>query len=132
MSKYIKINVIIIAILLVNLIHTNDMLKNVLLCLPVWFTIGIVLSLILMYALVLIDHDESVAILALNDEELKKIIKQSVENNIKNRTYYTITRCLIIILLTLNGQLLSLILFAILLFMILFVDGLTYKIEKSL
>lgn len=128
-----KINIgpssIIAVILLLNLVFHNQTTSVLLTCLPWWFVIQAILALIFIILLiVLYSNIETACIL----NYVKQEIQDYVETVNNNRIRYTIIQCLMIILLTLNSQLVSLLLYSLATFLLYIVDGMIYSIYKEM
>ena len=128
-----KINIgasgIIAIILLLNLVFHNEVLSTLVSYLPVWFILESILALIFVISLtVLSSNIETAYILNCVKQEIQDYV-QTVTNN---RIQYTVVQCLMIILLTLNSQLVSLLLYSLAIFSLYIVDSIVYNIYEEM
>lgn len=131
-----KINIgassIIAVILLLNLVFHNQITSVLVAYLPVWFVIQAILALIFIISItILCSNIETAYILSLSNF-LKQEIQDYVQTVTDGRIYYTVIQCLIIILLTLNNQLVSLLLYSLATFLLYIVDGMVFNIHKEM
>lgn len=131
-----KINIgasgIVAIILLLNLVFHNEVLSTLIAYLPAWFILQSILALIfLILLIVLFSNLETAYILSLNNA-VKQEIQDYVETVTNNRIQYTVIQCLMIILLTLNSQLVSLLLYSLATFSLYIVDSIVYNIYEEM
>ena len=128
-----KINIgassIIAVILLLNLVFRNQILFTLVAYLPAWFILQSILALIFVTLLIVLSSNIETACIL---NYVKQEIQDYVETVNNNRIRYTIIQCLMIILLTLNSQLVSLLLYSLATFLLYIVDGMIYSIYKEM
>ena len=128
-----KINIgassIIAVILLLNLVFHNQILSTLVSYLPAWFILESILALIFVSSLTILSSNIETAYIL---NYVKQEIQDYVETVTNNRTQYTVIQCLMIILLTLNSQLVSLLLYSLATFSLYIVDSIVYNIYEEM
>lgn len=131
-----KINIgassIIAVILLLNLVFHNQITSVLLTCLPWWFIIQAILALIFIILITVVCSNIETTYILLSNNSLKQETKDYVKTVSNNRTRYIVIQCIVIILLTLNKQLLSLLLYSFNVFLLYIVDSMVYNIYKEM
>lgn len=131
-----KINIgassIIAVILLLNLVFHNQITSVLVAYLPWWFIIQAILALIFIILITVVCSNIETAYILSSNNSLKQETKDYVKTVCNNRTRYIVIQCIVIILLTLNKQLLSLLLYSFNVFLLYIVDSMVYNIYKEM